>query len=90
MLLERGALIDGRGDNDWTALHNAAIHNRIEVARLLLEHGADVNAHGQYDHGGTPSQFGLVNGYHAIVELLSAYGAESVNSSRVSDVFTEY
>jgi ankyrin repeat protein len=76
MLLERGALIDVRGDNGWNALHYAAMHDKIEVARLLLEHGADVNA--RTESGETPSQIGWRQGHHEIVELVSAYGAESV------------
>ena len=33
-----------QGYNDMTALHLAAVNGRLEVARLLLESGADVNA----------------------------------------------
>jgi ankyrin repeat protein len=76
MLLERGALIEVRGTYDWTALHRAAVFDKIQIARLLLEHGADVNARDK--SGETPSQLGSRRGHHAIVELLSAYGAESV------------
>lgn len=36
----------------WTALHAAAEKNHIEAARLLLEHGADVNVADQF--GRTP------------------------------------
>ncbi len=28
----------------WTPLHQAVIDNHVEVAKLLLEHHADVNA----------------------------------------------
>jgi ankyrin repeat protein len=29
--------------NGWTALHLAAGQNRVEVTKVLLEHGAEVN-----------------------------------------------
>ena len=45
----------------------------IQAVRLLLEHGADVNARGE--SGETPSQLGLEYDYREIVELLSEYGA---------------
>ncbi|KAF8490662.1 hypothetical protein F5888DRAFT_1098085 [Russula emetica] len=73
MLLERGAMIDPRGRRGWTALHLAAKYGRIGAVRLLLEHGADVNV--RDGNGYTPSQLGS---RQEIVELLSAYGAESV------------
>jgi Ankyrin repeats (3 copies) len=76
MLLERGAVIDIPNYEGKTPLHVAAIFDRTEFVRLLLEHGADVNARDK--SGNTPSQSGLEHGHHAIVELLSAYGAESV------------
>jgi ankyrin repeat protein len=77
MLLERGALIDVRGLGGWTALHYAAWSNNIQVAQLLLEHGADVNVRDEL--GETPSQLGSLFRHDTIVELLSVYGAESVN-----------
>jgi ankyrin repeat protein len=30
--------------NDWTPLHYSATHGQLEVCRLLLQSGADVNA----------------------------------------------
>ena len=76
MLLERGAVIDTPDSDGQTALHWTVQWDRIEAARLLLKHGADVNARDK--SGTTPSQLGSVLGHHAIVELLSEYGAESV------------
>ena len=76
MLLERGAAIDARGQSDRTALHMAIVAKRIEPVRFLLEHGADVNV--RDDAGETPSQLASSKGFREIVELLSAYGAESV------------
>ncbi len=80
MLLERGALavIDAPGLRGRTPLHWAVQNGKSQVVQLLLESGANVNA--RDESGGTPS--GLASesfaGYQEIVELLSAYGAESV------------
>jgi ankyrin repeat protein len=78
MLLERGALIDAPGGYiGQTALHRAVAWHKIQVARLLLEHGADLNARDEC--GRTPSQVvteTLGYGSDEIVELLSAYGDE--------------
>lgn len=43
-LLSTGSSTRERGSDGRTALHYAAIHDDGETARLLLEHGAEVNA----------------------------------------------
>jgi hypothetical protein len=76
MLLERGAVIDAPDGNGKTPLHWAVRMGRTQAVRLLLEHGADVNA--RDESGQTPPQLGSCKRHHAIVELLSEYGSESV------------
>ena len=45
MLLAADANVDARSSGlDKTPLFQAAFENRIEIAQLLLDHGADVNA----------------------------------------------
>ena len=44
-LLEAG-LAKSRGEDGITLLHWAAYNNRIAIAKLLLESGADINAQG--------------------------------------------
>jgi len=63
-------VVDARCQHDMTALHWAASRGKTQVARLLLEHGADVNVRDKF--GMTPSR--LASRYPEIVELLSAYG----------------
>jgi Ankyrin repeats (3 copies) len=73
VLLERGAVVDARSNHGNTSLHEAVAEGKIQVARLLLKHGADVNACNE--SGRTPSQYTT---QQEILELLSGYGAESV------------
>ena len=73
-LLDHGANINAREEDDWTPLHWAVRReNSFEAVQFLLECGADVDA--RDNNGNTPS-------WHAekqeIVELLSKYGAKSV------------
>ena len=74
ILLERGAVIDFRDNEGRTALTWAVGWGKIQTVRLLLKHGADVNARDK--SGRTPSQYAT---RQEILELLSEYGAESVD-----------
>jgi len=64
--------------NHWgrTPLHEACKYGRIEVARLLLKRGADVNAVDQYGNERTPLHEAVAPGDSAITELLLLYGAD--------------
>ncbi len=80
MLLERGAATDVRNTVGDTPLHLAAQGGSIQAVRLLLEHGVDVNARNNFDDLNTPSQVASGPRRQEIVELLSEYGAEYVES----------
>src|ERR1041384_7512003 len=43
-LIDHGAHVNAKGDNDVTPLHTAAARGNIEAATFLLEHGADIHA----------------------------------------------
>jgi ankyrin repeat protein len=43
-LIEHGAPVNVKGDQDVTPLHTAAARGNIEAATFLLDHGADINA----------------------------------------------
>jgi ankyrin repeat protein len=51
-LIEEGADVNARDEDDFTPLHVAAEYGHTDVAALLIEWGADVNA--QDDMGWTP------------------------------------
>ena len=51
-LVENGLSVNIKGEDERTALHDAAAEGNIDFARWLLDHGADVNAKGS--KGETP------------------------------------
>ena len=58
-----------------TPLESAAGKGQLEVAKFLLDHGADVNS--RNDQGYTPLHFATVNGSKAMVELFLDHQAEA-------------
>jgi cytohesin len=73
-LLGREGTDVNRGDNDWnTALHKAAWKGHLEVARALLQAGA--NARKSNDYGRTPLHLASGEGHIEIVRALLEAGA---------------
>jgi len=58
-------------------LHWAAWRGQVEIARLLLEAGAEVNAQNQNTHWGTTPLHAAAHGNQAVVaRLLLTHGAD--------------
>jgi len=76
LLIEKGALVDDVASNPTKVmpLHSAASARNLEAARLLLEHGAPVNARQQ--GGWAPIHAAAQNGDRAMVELMLKHGAD--------------
>lgn len=81
-LLDAGAKPDATasGYAHLTALHMAAANNRYEVAKLLIERGADLNpvSYNSFPKVsfGTPLHFAACAGANAVVQLLLERGAD--------------
>jgi hypothetical protein len=54
LLLEHGVDVEQRGINDYTALHYAACNDDPVAVEILLEYGADPDAHTGIDDHATP------------------------------------
>lgn len=78
-LLAAGAPVDGHPGDRETPLITAASYGDAEVAQVLIEAGADVNAVSAPDSGGVPSgsalQHAAVFGMTEVLDLLVAAGA---------------
>ena len=81
-LLARGALVNSPSENPQhvTPLISATARQNLEIARLLITHGADVNARQINDF--TAMHNAAQNGQIEMAELLLAHGAEINARSR--------
>ena len=76
LLLNSGAKVETAARNQMkvTALHAAAAAQQLEIARMLVAHGADVNARQQEDF--TPLHEAAANGQLEFAKLLLDHGAD--------------
>ena len=73
----------------------ACMHGHIEAAKLLLQHGAEINVvPGGFDYAGTGLHYAALNGQRAMVEFLLQQGADrEVKDTKVgstADGWAEY
>jgi ankyrin repeat protein len=54
LLCRAGADVNAYGINGWTPLHMAAAWNNVEAIKILLRHGADLQARTEVDDYYTP------------------------------------
>jgi ankyrin repeat protein len=66
--------VNARGFVDWVPLQGASLLGHLEVSRVLLEFGADVNV--KNPSSLTPLYLALENGHAGVATLLIEYGAD--------------
>jgi len=77
LLAEDPSLVTFRDAEQSTALHYAIWKGHRELVELLLESGADINAHNANDHWGTtPLHAAAHSNNVALVKLLAEKGAD--------------
>lgn len=72
-MVDMGADVSASGASRWTALHYAAEYDRPVVARLLLAHGAIVDA--PAIDGWTPWMVAAAHGHTDVMQILKDAGA---------------
>ena len=73
-MLDCGAGVNAQKADLQTLLHMAAVFRRLQVVKVLLEHGADL--HIQDKKGKTPFQVASESGCGKLVQLLSEGAGE--------------
>lgn len=74
LLADNPDLAHHRDNSGATLLQVAAEHSKIDMAKLLLDHGADVNA--KDDRGVTPLHAAVWQGDKEVAEFLLVHGAD--------------
>jgi ankyrin repeat protein len=77
-LIAQHADVNQRDENGWTPLHMAADKGELDIVKLLVANGADVNVKMQREghKDRTPKSYALGRNYKEIVEFLYAHGAD--------------
>lgn len=85
VLIKAGASVEGSNTSNGTHLHGAVSLGCRDVAKVLLLHGADIEAVGIHPGipDGTPLDFAVHFGMTELVELLVQHGAE-IKSARMA------
>src|SRR5262249_13586419 len=74
LLLDNGVPVNGIQESGTVSpLHHASRCNQLDVARLLIKHGADPNARNRQGSG--PLYEAVYHGHHQMVRLLLEKGA---------------
>ena len=73
ILIDNGANVDAKDNDDWTPLH-IAVNKTTDIVKVLLENGAQIDTKNK--DGDTPLHIASYNGQLEIVKLLIQHSAQ--------------
>ncbi|OMO67897.1 Major sperm protein [Corchorus capsularis] len=73
-LIENGAVINGKDQHGWTALHRASFKGKIDAAKMLIDKGIDIDS--KDEDGYTALHCAVESGHSEVVEFLVKKGAD--------------
>jgi ankyrin repeat protein len=76
--------VNARTQDQWAPIHLSAYNRHLDLVKLLLERGADVDA--MDGRGDTPHQLLLQGGYREMADLLRVDGAGRAARQRFDEV----
>jgi ankyrin repeat protein len=85
--LDKGVNVNSKTRYGATALSYACDKGHVEVVKLLIERGADVNSRDTF-YGEVPLGWALSKGYAEIVKLLLSNGAAGIERALITGVQT--
>ena len=73
-LIEYGAIVDAKGENELTPLHSAVQKGYLDICKLLLSYNANINGVQSNGSGDTPLHESAGRGHSDITNLLISKG----------------
>ncbi|KAG8174678.1 hypothetical protein JTE90_027148 [Oedothorax gibbosus] len=89
LLVEKGANVNAKDIEGYTALHLAVTEKRLEIVRELIKSGANVNAE-EYENKCTPLHLACMVGKVEIVKELVEAGAEIEQADKFGMTAMDY
>lgn len=78
-LIKYGADVNAKSDYGTTALYSACIENNVDIAKFLLENGADMQILCENE---TPCDYVYKHNYTEMIELFAAFKLKNVKGCR--------
>lgn len=86
--LAAGIDVNAKNDYGATALSFAADKGHVEIARLLIDRGADINVKDSF-YGSTPMDWAVYNNHPEMVKLLLSKGAAGASAALTAAIHTK-